>query len=219
MVFRNIVARLTGNQIKSTDLVFVVIGPTGVGKSSFINMVARQNVLKVGKGSELKTVTTSITHVLCGSRSSQRIVLVDTPPFPLRGEDREQMERWMQKRYSIFVPSPRHSPFLGRNVNFHGILYLHQITDRRLVQDPASHFHTFESLAGERFHSRVALVTTRWDELRNPDDGLRRETQIEQGIWADMIGKGSVVLRYRNSPESATEILDQIVSMSILSRS
>ncbi|KAF9043923.1 hypothetical protein BJ165DRAFT_1478665 [Panaeolus papilionaceus] len=193
-------ARLLGiNQIKPTDLVFIVIGPSGVGKSSFINKGARRSILKVGHG--LETTTKSFSHVLCPSANSQRIVLVDTPPFPLSMQDEKKIKKWMQKS-------------LGRNVTFHGILYLHRITDNRVNENPRTHFNTFQSLVGTRFHSRVALVTTMWDTLRDERIGARREQEIKSGEWQDMVQQGSIIERHHNTPESVHAIIDKMISMS-----
>ncbi|PPR01045.1 hypothetical protein CVT24_000579 [Panaeolus cyanescens] len=196
--FDNLASLLGLRQIKSTDLVILVIGPSGVGKSSFINKFAGQNILKVGHG--LETTTRKFSHVLCPSRTEQRIVLVDTPPFPLSMQDEVRIKKWMRKS-------------LGKNMIFHSILYLHRITDNRLNEPPKVHFHTFETLAGGEFHSRVALVTTMWDTLRNQEVGKGREKEIMTGDWEELTRKGSLVLRHENSTDSAAEIIEQVISL------
>lgn len=50
----------------------------------------------------------------------------------------------------------------------------------------------FEKLCGIDFFKRVILATTMWEE--DADDVVRREEQLIEGYWAQMIRRGSAVL-------------------------
>ncbi|KAG1904149.1 uncharacterized protein F5891DRAFT_977040 [Suillus fuscotomentosus] len=58
-----------------------VMGPTGVGKSTFINAACGEEVTTVGH--ELKSCIARIQHAICECPSdpSRRVILVDTPGF------------------------------------------------------------------------------------------------------------------------------------------
>jgi len=53
----------------------------------------------------------------------------------------------------------------------------------------------------------VTLTTTMWDNV-DGEIGSQRQKELEQTYWKGMIDWGSKIGCYRNSPDSAWEILD-----------
>lgn len=54
--------------------------------------------------------------------------------------------------------------------------------------------------------SRVVLCTTRWDEI-STSDGERREAELREDFWKDMLAQGSTLGRHDNTTASAQRII------------
>ncbi|KAH7906228.1 hypothetical protein BJ138DRAFT_1163129 [Hygrophoropsis aurantiaca] len=82
---------MEGKMILSSQL--RIIGPVGVGKSSFINTAIRRNVTTVGH--DLKSCTAEIVHAITPypSDPTRRVVFVDTPGFDDINADESEILR------------------------------------------------------------------------------------------------------------------------------
>jgi hypothetical protein len=71
----------------------------------------------------------------------------------------------------------------------------------------------FKKMCGMENISSVVLVTTFWENLKNPADGERREQELMQtpAFWKDMTDNGSHVIRHTNSRNSAMNIIQFIL--------
>ncbi|TFK44966.1 P-loop containing nucleoside triphosphate hydrolase protein [Crucibulum laeve] len=185
--------RIHVEKLSKEHEIIVVIGPTGAGKSSFINRAAMQNILEVGH--KLHPCTKEVDHVECTTPSKKQVVFVDTPSFSEEGGQKSVEKKigdWLKRVY-------------GKKIMVSGIIYLHRITDKRLTEPPYSQYEMFRKLCGESFHGRVVLVTTMWSDVK-PDVGSRREKEIIQN-WGQMLHGGSAVLRFNDTAESAWDIV------------
>jgi len=201
--------RIRFEDISSDDIIIVVIGPSGVGKSTFINTAAGESLLRVNSG--LEPCTTKVEHVRCTVQledSVKKVVFVDTPAFPDSGSDNTlaglnvelKIQEWARKTF-------------GRKIKITGILYLHKISDNRMTQPPLPHYQMFRKLCGEGFHARVLLVTTMWEKLSNRDDGERRR-KILREHWGEMIDKGSAVVCHDGEKQSAWGVIKALLGSS-----
>jgi len=81
------------SDMKEIDTLILVVGQAGVGKSTFINIVAGREVTNVSHG--LEPCTVEPKYVICplprDPTSPSRIVLVDTPG--LNNPDIEDYEK------------------------------------------------------------------------------------------------------------------------------
>jgi murein DD-endopeptidase MepM/ murein hydrolase activator NlpD len=99
-----------------------------------------------------------------------------------------------------------------KEIKLAGILYLHRITDAQMVGTPLKNLQMFQKLCGKDALHHVILVTTMWDNLmEGGETGELLQKRLESKYWKEMIDAGSTVCRYNNSPNSAWEILRQIV--------
>ncbi|TDL17136.1 hypothetical protein BD410DRAFT_730453 [Rickenella mellea] len=180
------------------------MGPTGTGKSSFINS-ATGNSVKVGH--DLESCTTEIGIIKCQfpERCGLDVVFVDTPGFDDTNksdlEILEMVANWLKVTYE-------------RKIVLAGILYLHRISDNRMAGTPLKNLRMFEKLCGHDALKNIVLVTTMWDEIEDDgeeDVGSQREAELVEKFWKPMISQGSKHVRYHNTTDSAWNIIDDFL--------
>jgi hypothetical protein len=91
-----------------------------------------------------------------------------------------------------------------------GIIYLHDISQARMLGSLRHNFQMFNKLCGNEAARNVILVTTKWDQVAKPT-GESRERQLENSFWQEILRVGSRNLRFRHTRESAWEIVDAII--------
>lgn len=188
-----------------TDIVIPVMGPTGVGKSTFINSLLGQEKMVVGH--DLKSCTARIEHAVVSNIPShpnlhgRRVVIVDVPGFDDTIEDDAEILR----RIAIWLASS-----YDDGMKLGGVIYLHEISQTRMLGTTRRNLNMFRKLCGEEALSRVILGTTKWADVLS-DIGEQREKQLSDKFWKEMIGFGSVVRRFDKTQESAQAILNVIL--------
>jgi hypothetical protein len=91
-----------------------------------------------------------------------------------------------------------------------GVVYLHDISQARMLGTTRKNFDMFRKLCGEDAAASIILGTTKWGEVQ-PDVGNRREDQLSSAYWKDMIAEGSRVQRFEDTHESAWAIVHSIL--------
>ena len=96
-----------------------------------------------------------------------------------------------------------------------GIIYLHRISDVRMMGSAISNLRMFRKLCGPDNLTSVHLVTTMWDKVTK-EEGERRESDLTgpNGFWSAMVASGCVVERHDGSPESAQALMFELVRQS-----
>ncbi|KXN84711.1 Putative L-type lectin-domain containing receptor kinase I.4 [Leucoagaricus sp. SymC.cos] len=189
---------------RKDDILIAFMGPTGVGKSYFIDLLTGQSGKRAGH--TLKSVTadiqaTRVRHPVHGDR----VVLVDTPGFD--NTTRTDMEifvminDWLAKVYKSDV----------KLIEF---IYLHRITDNRMFgpYNDLRIFGIFGWLCNV-VATHVTLVSTMWEKI-DPAVGAKTEGQLrELLLWKNLIDKGSGVDRLqRSDPRDAWRIVNQLIN-------
>ncbi|KIM56731.1 hypothetical protein SCLCIDRAFT_212451 [Scleroderma citrinum Foug A] len=179
--------------IGERDIIIAVVGPTGSGKSTFVDRAVGLPDTSVGH--QLSSCTREVRAVRY-SNGARNIVLVDTPGFRHDSLSNAQVLQgtvdWM-KNYNS-------------DTKFDGLLYLHRISDNRWwIGAPLDQLGKL--CEGE--FKNIAFVTTMWDEV--PEDvGLRREEELQNTFWQRMVKLGSTTHRFTGSEGSAWEIIRAI---------
>jgi hypothetical protein len=78
-----------------------------------------------------------------------------------------------------------------------GVLYLHDIAQKRMLGSTRMNLNMFESLVGIHRKGKfptIALVTTQWDTVKE-DVGKKREEELKAIFWKDAIEQGASVHR------------------------
>ncbi|KAG6916086.1 hypothetical protein DXG01_008515 [Tephrocybe rancida] len=192
------------NDPRDTDLVIPVMGPTGAGKSTFINVVAGRDATEVSHG--IKSCTPQLLPVILHHPTdhARRIVLVDTPGFDdTHLSDSEVLRRtavWLAQSYSA-------------NMTLAGVIYLHDISRPRLLGSFQKNLEMFNKLVGRDAIRNVVIATTHWGViLKEVDHRANHEEKLSESHWKDMIDLGAQLVRFADSKESGWDILNHIVN-------
>jgi hypothetical protein len=188
---------------KVDEIMIVVLGLTGSGKTTFANLAARglgdQPELKVGVGLDPCTKDPqSISFKLDG----HNIVLIDTPGFDDDGRNDleifEGIGRWIDK-----------SGFKGQPLD--GVIILHPITSNNDV-GYAENKRTklIEGILGGGAYRRVVIASTMWDGYYEGafGDGFTKRTQQ---LWASFIRGGAHITKHDGTQVSAHNIIQHII--------
>ncbi|KAJ4987244.1 hypothetical protein SVAN01_07255 [Stagonosporopsis vannaccii] len=180
------------------DIIIAVMGITGCGKTSFINLFSDHKLLV---GHELDSCTQDVEVVPCSFGDGLKIYLVDTPGF----DDTERTDTEILLHISGWLSSA-----YTAKLKLSGIIYLHRIPDVRVGGSGVKNLKMFRGLCGEDNLGSVVLATTMWDSVaHNMSVGEARETQLkeEPNLWGKMIEHGSMVMRHDRGQTSGMEIL------------
>ncbi|KAH7914568.1 P-loop containing nucleoside triphosphate hydrolase protein, partial [Hygrophoropsis aurantiaca] len=188
------------------DIIILIMGPTGVGKSTFVNTATGKQETRVGH--DLESCTSNIQHVVVPypPDPSRRLVFVDTPGFDdTYVDDTEILRRiavWLARSYSD-------------EMKLTGVIYLHEISQTRMLGTTRKNFMMFHKLVGAEAARNVILTSTKWAHIKQ-EAGRNREEQLVATFWKEMIESGSRIARFLGTHESAWEIINLIVERNAL---
>ncbi|KAF9054019.1 hypothetical protein BJ165DRAFT_1606828 [Panaeolus papilionaceus] len=190
------------------DTIFILMGPTGSGKSSLIEAVASQapgGPLGIAKD-QLEGVTQGVeVYRIENLRdyAGATLYIVDTPgladPKISELQILNQVQGWRDR--------------CNQRVRIR-LLYFHPITDIRLPASKTKCMEIVKAFWGAHNIPTVCWVTTMWDritpdgnKMENAEARFQSLSDIHWGDWSDY---GSQVVKFENTFESATSILDAI---------
>ena len=136
--------------------------------------------------------------------SVPQFYLIDTPGFDDTHKTDTQVLReitnWLSTAYTT-------------DLKLTGIIYLHRILDVKMGGSAMKNLRMFKKLCGDDSLGSVVLATTFWG-MTNPEIEQSREAQLttRPDFWGHFIQKGSKVFRQDQGKESATKIIDYLVS-------
>ena len=140
----------------------------------------------------------------------RRLVLVDTPGFSDTHVDDinilDDIGSWLETMYDS-----RDSHGRKGETKLAGIVYFHDISLTRMLGSTLmKKLDVFQKLCGEDPLKRVVLCTTKWSDIYQAD-GEKRVEALEENYWKEMIGGGSTVHKFEDSPESAWDVIAPII--------
>ncbi|KAJ2926302.1 hypothetical protein H1R20_g10793, partial [Candolleomyces eurysporus] len=192
------------NQISDKDVLIAVMGLTGSGKSTFINL-ATQSANKLQVGHSIQSCTEVVERADPFDLDGRRIVLFDTPGFDDTNKSETEILRIiafeLEKQYR-------------KGQTLHGIIYVHRISDLRVGGLAKTNFSIFRKLCGESSLKNVVIVTSMWSRLPSADEGRRRVAELTSldDFFKPAIAKGATMMHHiQNTVSSAHGILRQIL--------
>ncbi|KZT01617.1 uncharacterized protein LAESUDRAFT_707216 [Laetiporus sulphureus 93-53] len=170
-----------------------VIGTTGCGKTTFINLVSGADLLI---GHELSSCTREI-HEVSFSLSTHDVIIIDTPGF----DDTERPQVAVLNQLAKYLKKMREE---GKPVC--GAVYFHRISDRRIGRTAIENIRSFQVLCKDEKIDNTMIATTMWSEVSDTTIGVQSEEQL-QGI----LGPGARLLRHDNGVSSAEAIVRELL--------
>ncbi|KAI0785576.1 P-loop containing nucleoside triphosphate hydrolase protein [Abortiporus biennis] len=179
-----------------TDLIIAVMGATGTGKSTFINLVSGSH-FAVGEGQ--LSCTPSVQSSAPFDFNGRKVTLIDTPGF----DDSTKSDTEILKLIATYLETSYRN-----NKKLSGVIYMHRISDFKMSGISRRNFRMFRTLCGDATLKNIAIVTNMWGEV-SEEVGVKREKELASNdlLFKPVLDKGSVMMRHRNTLESAHAIL------------
>jgi len=175
------------------------MGPTGAGKSNFINTATCQDGRTVGHGMESYTSKIRAARVK-HPVDNYPVVFVDTPglddTYKSDIEILTTIANWLVTSYE-------------RNANIATIVYLHRITDNRMSGSLLENLGLFTRLCGQEAMPNIVIATTMWGQI-DKKKGLQRENELSKEYLGHMRDRGCRVERFEDTYDSAWHIIGSL---------
>ncbi|PGG96668.1 hypothetical protein GX51_07708 [Blastomyces parvus] len=183
-------------RLRQGDIVILIMGPKGSGKSTFISLVTDGQSVPIGHN--LKEGTNNLELYPCQINQKTRVILVDTPGF----------NKSSRSDISTLSSIANFLCFLySNNIKLAGIVYLHDITARRMDSPALHNLHMLKRLCGAGGLSHAIMTTNKWGNLPTFDEGASREKQLRDRYWSSILSHGGIMMRHDGSKRSAQEII------------
>jgi len=186
-----------------SEILILLLGNTGVGKSTFINAAAGYNVAQVTHGLTSCKSNVGTFTVRHPENPTLSVIFIEWPGFDQQFlTDREILKRtieWLKTSYHSDVP-------------FGGIIFLHDISVTRAQPKLDSPISVLERLTRPHPAGHVVMTTVRWEKVQ--DDGLvaqQKEQELQGRIWKRILESGGEMRRFINTADSAWDIVDTLL--------
>ncbi|KZP20219.1 hypothetical protein FIBSPDRAFT_954831 [Athelia psychrophila] len=180
------------------DVIIAVMGATGSGKSTFINLVSGS---ELGVGTGLRSCTSDVEATAPFDFQGRRVVLFDTPGF----DDTSKSDTDILTLVATFLATTyEHGAKLA------GVIYMHRINDVRMGGIAVRSFGMFRELCGDKSLKNVAIVTNFWSEVK-PDTGNAREAELRSDFFKSALAKQAKLLRHDGTLAGASNIVAAIM--------
>jgi len=183
----------------NAPIMIAVMGATGSGKTSFINLASHSN-LRVGTNLESCTGEVQLADEF--TMNGRRIVLIDTPGF----DDTTKSDTDVLKMIAEFLATT-----YKEGSKLAGVIYMHRISDRRFSGIAGRNFKIFRELCGETSLQNVVLVTNMWGEVPH-EVGEARERELASAFLKPALDKGAQIVRHHNTEQSAHDVIRRIAN-------
>ncbi|EHL01445.1 P-loop containing nucleoside triphosphate hydrolase [Glarea lozoyensis ATCC 20868] len=182
---------------RSNPQIILVMGVTGVGKSTFIHHATGRNV-EVGHGQSSCT-----SKVKCYQIPQTNIYFMDTPGFDdTYTSDAKILEEIATALLDAF----------NDKAEIQGALYVHPVIEAKMRGSGRKNLIMFRKVLGMEGMKNVRLVTTKWSQV-DYHTGVDRETELseKEEFWQPLLAAGASTVRFGDTMESAIEIIKPLI--------
>ncbi|KAF4630725.1 hypothetical protein G7Y89_g7419 [Cudoniella acicularis] len=192
-------SRTDGDRFASMVL---LMGNTGAGKSYFVNKLKEGSVVE---GDSLYSCTARC-QIIQATIGRTHIAICDCPGF----NDTTRSDAEILNEISKILSSQY---LLKKKLRLRGILYLRDITRKRMEGSDVRAFELFKKLVGVDSFPHVVFVTTMWGGLNEQEmaRALKNEMELRDDFWQEMIQNGSYMTRFQGNKASAEGIVSQLI--------
>ncbi|EEH44836.1 uncharacterized protein PADG_01125 [Paracoccidioides brasiliensis Pb18] len=187
-------------ELRPEDVVVPIMGMIGAGKSTFVSLFA--DCQNAALGHKLKGSTRDVEVYPYQVDRKTRVLLVDTPGFT--GTNRSDINT-LRSVANFFCLT------FSNNVKTAGVIYLHDITAKRMDGAAKRNLRMLRKLCGATNLSKVIMTTNKWGNLGEFHDGVSREKQLRDCYWRSMLSRGSTAMRHTGSRRSAEQIVKALL--------
>ncbi|CAA7260918.1 unnamed protein product [Cyclocybe aegerita] len=183
-----------------SDVAIAVMGATGSGKTTFINLASGSN-LRIGRG--LISCTNVVQVAEAFELGGRTVTLIDTPGF----DDTTKSDADILRMIGLFLATTYQQ---GKKLA--GVIYIHRISDFRMGGISTRNFKMFRELCGESTLKNVVILTNMWGEVsREVGEAREEELATQDMFFKPVLQKGAQLLRHGNTRESAHLVLRHII--------
>ncbi|KAJ8521899.1 hypothetical protein ONZ45_g1472 [Pleurotus djamor] len=186
--------------IHADDLLIAVMGATGSGKTTFVNLASGSSL---AVGNSLHSCTTDVQLSKSFALDGRKVVLADTPGF----DDTGRSDTEILKMITTFLTNTYRQ---GKKLS--GIIYMHRISDFRMGGLSTRNLRMVRKLCGDGTLKNLLLVTNMWGEV-NTELGERREAELARDaeFFQPALAQGATMVRNTNTVGSSQDILRRIL--------
>ncbi|KAG6908929.1 hypothetical protein DXG01_002708 [Tephrocybe rancida] len=174
------------------------MGPTGAGKSTFINKVFDCEKASVDTGPDSHTRVVASYHLPDSEFPNNRIFLVDTPGF----DDSTLPPSEVVRHISIWLANS-----YSARMKVAGVIYCYNIMDTRWSGSAQENFKLFEMLCGPAAVRKTVIVTTRWNVPKDIAPLEKMEDKLKKTHWKSIITDGAAVHRDKDGYRDTIDYL------------
>ncbi|KAF6747796.1 P-loop containing nucleoside triphosphate hydrolase protein [Ephemerocybe angulata] len=187
-----------------TPVLIAVVGMTGSGKSSFINLASNSSKMTVSD--DIDSCTDSVNASDPFDVDGRQVILFDTPGF----DDSNMSETEVLGIITLELEKQHRT---GQAL--HGIIYVQRISDQRVGGMAKANFGIFREMCGENSLRNVIIMTNMWSLVGSDSLGMARAKQLEESpkFLLPAIQKGAVVVHKKeDTREAALNVLRRIMT-------
>ncbi|PVF99827.1 hypothetical protein CPB86DRAFT_262090 [Serendipita vermifera] len=186
------------------DRVVVLIGKTGVGKSTFIYYVTGKNHKSINTRT-LNPCTTAVEFVEANpSLGGSPVIFMDTPGLDASADSDE---------VTLAEIASRLQQLYRDKVKLAGVLYLCRISDNRFNKSSMDTLKLVANICGPQAMSNLTVVTTMWSEVAG-DTGTKREKQLREDFCKEILGQECRMARFDTGRQAAWSIVNGLLGIS-----
>ncbi|CAM1505055.1 Fc.00g106920.m01.CDS01 [Cosmosporella sp. VM-42] len=178
---------------RPTDIFVAIMGMTGTGKSTFISLCTGEDVLV---GHSLESCTQNIGIYQCRWSSDVDIYLVDTPGF----DDTTRSDTDVLKDIATWLTNS-----YQKDLKLSGIMYLHRITDHRMVGSAKKNLFMFKKLCGSG--ATVKQHNNSRDSAMRLLKTFVTKNRVTMSIQQEMVNDGKALDQTQAGMELDSELL------------